>query len=118
MGKLLSMLEAESRNRGLTRSGQTADAKAAFALLRDMPYKRASRREPEVIIQEGQGTCSGKRYLLDQIFRVEGLESRVIMSTHRLTEETTADFPPELGEVVARCQTSILISGSIPKPVG
>ena len=118
MGKLLSMLEAESRNRGLTRSGQTADAKAAFALLRDMPYQRASTRGPEAIIQEGQGTCSGKRYLLDQIFRVEGLESQGVMCTHGFTEETTADFPPELGEVVARCQTSILISGSIPKPVG
>ena len=54
MGKLLSMLEAESRNRGLTRSGQTADAKAAFALLRDMPYQRASTREPEANIQEGR----------------------------------------------------------------
>ena len=118
MGKLLSMLEAEGRKRGLIRSGQTVDAKAAFALLRDMPDQRASTREPKAIIQEGQGTCSGKRYLLDQIFRVEGLESRVIMCTHRFTEETTADFPPELCEVVARCQTSILISGSIPKPVG
>ena len=118
MGKLLSMLEAESRNRGLIRSGQTADAKAAFALLRDMPYQRASTREPEAIIQEGRGTCSGKRYFLDQIFREEGLESRVIMCTHRFTKETTADSLPELGEAVARCQTSILISGPIPKPVG
>ena len=53
MGKLLSMLEAESRKRGLIRSGQTVDAKAAFALLRDMPYQRASTREPEAIIQKG-----------------------------------------------------------------
>ena len=118
MGKLLSMLEAESRNRGLIRSGQTADAKAAFALLRDMPYQRASTREPEAIIQEGRGTCSGKRYFLDQIFLEEGLESRVKMCTHRFTKETTADSLPELGEAVARCQTSILISGPIPKPVG
>ena len=42
----------------------------------------------------------------------------MIMCTHRFTKETTADFLPELGEAVARCQTSILISGSIPKPVG
>ena len=58
------------------------DAKAAFALVRDMPYQRASTREPEAIIQEWRGTCSGKHYLLDQIFREEGLESRVIMCTH------------------------------------
>jgi len=115
---LVSMLGAEGRKRGLIRSGQTVDAKAAFALLKGMPYQRAKTREPETIIQEGSGTCSGKHYFLYQIFREEGLESRVIMCTHRFTEETTADFPPELGEVVARCQTSILISGSIPKPVG
>ena len=48
------MLEVESRKRGLIRSGQTVDAKAAFALLRDMPYQRASTREPEAIIQEGE----------------------------------------------------------------
>ena len=118
MGKLLSVLEAEIRKRGLVRSGQTVDAKAAFALVRDMPYQKASTRKPEAIIQESRGIRSGKRYFLDQIFREEGLESRAIIFTHRFTEETTADFPSELGEVIARCQTSILISGSIPKPVG
>ena len=53
MAKIFSMLEAESRKRGLIRSGQTVDAKAAFSLLRDMPYQRASTREPEVIIRSG-----------------------------------------------------------------
>ena len=71
-------------------------------MVRGIPYQRTSTREPEAIIQEWRGTCSGKHYLLDQIFREEGLESRVIMCTHRFTEETTADFRPELREVVAR----------------
>ena len=102
MDKLLSMLEAESETRGLVRTVQTVDAKAAFALVRHMPYQRASTREPEAIIQRWPGTYSGKHYSLNQIFREEGLESRVIMCTHRFTEETTADFPPELCEVVAR----------------
>ncbi len=57
MGKLLSMLEAEGRKKGLIRSGQTVDAKAAFALLKDMPYQRASTREPEAIIQEGRASA-------------------------------------------------------------
>jgi len=52
MGKLLSMLEAESQRRGLVHPGQDIDAKAAFALVRDMPYKRASSRAPETVIQE------------------------------------------------------------------
>lgn len=71
-------------------------------MVRDMPYQRTSTREPEAIIQEWRGTCSGKHYLLDQIFREEGLESRVIMCTHRFTEKTTGDFPRESREVVAR----------------
>jgi len=89
-------------------------------LVRDMPYQRTSTREPEAIIQEWRGTCSGKHYLLDQIFREEGLESRVIMCTHRFAEEATAALPPDYAKwwPEARCQTSILISGSIPKPVG
>ena len=53
MDKLLPMLEAESETRGLVRSRQTVDAKAAFALVRDMPYQRASTREPEAIIRSG-----------------------------------------------------------------
>ena len=102
MGNLLSMLEAESQRRGLVEPGRTIDAKAAFALVRDMPYQRASSRAPEVVIQEWRGTCSGKHYLLDRIFEEEGMESKVIMCTHRFTEETTENFPPELKEVVAR----------------
>ena len=89
MGKLLSLLEAERRRRGMVQSGQAIDAKSAFALVRDMPYQRASTRSPESIIQEWRGTCSGKHYLLDGIFREEGLESRVMMCTHRFTLETT-----------------------------
>ena len=102
MGKLLSMLEAESQRRGLVEPGRTIDAKAAFALVRDMPYQRASSRDPEAVIQEWRGTCSGKHYLLDRIFKEEGMESKVVMCTHRFTEETTANYPPELQEVVAR----------------
>ena len=96
------MLEAESRRRGLGQPGQTVDAAAAFALVRDMPYRRASTRAPESVIQEWRGTCSGKHYLLDRIFKEEGMESKLIMCTHRFTEETTADYPPNLQEMVAR----------------
>ena len=106
MGKLLSILGAQSRKRGLIRFRKTVDARAAFALMRDTPYQRSSTMEPEAIIQEWRGICSGKHYFLDQIFREEGLGSRVIMRTHRFAEETTADFPPGLREVVAQ--------GSVP----
>ena len=40
----------------------------AFFLVRDMPYKRASNREPSTTINEWRGTCSGKHYLLKALF--------------------------------------------------
>ena len=101
MTSLLSLLERESRGRGLLSDAESLSAQRAFALVRDMPYRRASSRKPEAIIEEWRGTCSGKHYLLADIFRELGLESRVIMCTHRFTPENTGHFPPELRELVA-----------------
>ena len=97
---LLSLLERESRARGLLGYSESLSAERAFALVRDMPYRRASSRKPEAIIQEWRGTCSGKHYLLADIFRELGLESQVIMCTHRFTPENTRHFPPELRDLV------------------
>ena len=99
--KLVSLLEAESRKRGLLAENEPLTAERAFALVRDMPYRRASSRKPEAIVEEWQGTCSGKHYLLADIFREMGMESQVIMCTHRFTTENTRHFPAELRELVA-----------------
>ena len=101
MTSLLPLLERESRERGLLSDGESLSAQRAFALVRDMPYRRASSRKPEAIVEEWRGTCSGKHYLLADIFGDLGLESRVIMCTHRFTVENTGHFPPELRELVA-----------------
>ena len=101
MTSFLSLLERESRKHGLLSDGESLSAARAFALVRDMPYRRASSRKPEAIVEEWRGTCSGKHYLLADIFRELGLESRVIMCTHRFTPENTRHFPPELRELVA-----------------
>ena len=101
MSSLLSLLERESRERGLLANQESLSAERAFALVRDMPYRRASSRKPGAIVEEWRGTCSGKHYLLADIFREMGLESRVIMCTHRFTPENTGHFPPELRELVA-----------------
>ena len=53
MGKLFSMLEAVSKKRGLVRSRQTVDAKAAFALVRDMLYQRVSTRDLKPLFKSG-----------------------------------------------------------------
>ena len=101
MNSLISLLESESRQRGLLPDGESLSAERAFALVRDMPYRRASSRKPEAIIEEWRGTCSGKHYLLADIFREMGLESRVIMCTHRFTADNTGHFPTELRDLVA-----------------
>lgn len=98
---LLSLLETESRKRGLLSADETLTVERAFALVRDMPYRRASSRRPEAIVQEWQGTCSGKHYLLADVLRELGLESRVIMCTHRFTPENSAHLPPDLRELLA-----------------
>lgn len=102
MPTLLSLLERESRRRSLTAGGQMLTTASAFALVRDMPYQRASSRKPDAIIKEWRGTCSGKHYLLAGIFRELGMDSRVVMCTHRFTRENTSHFPKELRALAAR----------------
>ncbi len=46
-----------------------------------MPYTRASSRDPETIIGEWRGTCSGKHYLLQGLFAELGYSSRLIACT-------------------------------------
>ena len=102
METLTALLTSQARMRGLIASDETVTAESAFALVRDMPYQRASSRLPESIIEEWRGTCSGKHYVLDQIFREMGMDSRVIMCTHRFTPDNTGHFPAELRALVDR----------------
>ena len=102
MAALTALLEQEARKRGLIASNETVTAESAFALVRDMPYQRAGSRRPESIIEEWRGTCSGKHYALARIFREMGMNSRVIMCTHRFTADNTGHFPADLRALVAR----------------
>ena len=54
MSSLVSLLEREGRERGLLGDGESLSAEGAFALVRDMPYRRASSRRPEAIVEEWQ----------------------------------------------------------------
>ena len=102
MSQLTPLLEVESRKRGLLAADEPLTPERAFALVRDMPYRRASSRKPEAIVEEWRGTCSGKHYLLADVFRELGLESQVIMCTHQFTPDNTGHFPPELRELVTQ----------------
>lgn len=78
---LLDLLKDEAVRRGFLGPTAEIDAAGAFALVRDMPYRRASDRRPETTIREWQGTCSGKHYLLQALLAELNLPSQIIACT-------------------------------------
>ena len=78
---LLDSLRSKAVEKGLLKPEEEIDAEKAFLLVRDMPYTRASSRDPETIIGEWRGTCSGKHYLLKGLFAELGYSSRLIACT-------------------------------------
>jgi len=78
---LLETLKSNAVERGLLLPHEVIDLEKAFLLVRDMPYIRASSRDPQTTIQEWRGTCSGKHYLLKGLFAELGYSSRVIACT-------------------------------------
>lgn len=78
---LIDLLRETAVARDLLSPDAMVDAAAAFALVRDMPYMRASDRQPETIIKEWRGTCSGKHYLLQRLFAELGIPSQVMACT-------------------------------------
>lgn len=96
MVQLLPILREQAESRGLLAADSELSAELVFALVRDMPYQRASSREPEITIHEWRGTCSGKHYLLKALFEELGFNARIVMCTHRFTEQNTAHFPASL----------------------
>jgi len=79
--KLIENLRAEAVQRRLLPEDVVIDASIAFALVRDMTYQRASDRQPETLIREWRGTCSGKHYLLQALFAELGIPARLIACT-------------------------------------
>lgn len=101
MGRLVSLLEQASRKRGFLAENESLTPELSFSLVRDMPYERASSRKPDAIIEEWRGTCSGKHYLLADIFRELGIDAQIVMCTHYFTSDNTQHFPQELRSLVA-----------------
>ena len=95
-------LKAAAVARGLFPDDRPVTAPAAFALVRDMPYERASSRSPAATIAEWRGTCSGKHYLLNALFTELGLQTALLACTHEFTPETAPWLPPQLLAEVAR----------------
>lgn len=97
---LLPLLTEQARRRNLW-CDATLSVESVFALVRDMPYQRASSRQPDTIIREWRGTCSGKHYLLRALLEELGYEARLMICTHRFTQENCSHFPEPLRSQLA-----------------
>jgi hypothetical protein len=93
---LLPAFRAAALARGLIEADRRIDAAAAFALVRDMPYGRASDARPETLIEEWRGTCSGKHLLLGALLRELGRDSILITALHEFTPRNSPWLPPHL----------------------
>jgi len=74
---------------------------ALFERVRDIPYVYPASREPEEVLRHGKGSCSGKHYLLGEMFRRLGLPVRNMVCTHRYNE-SPLPFPDDMQEVLRK----------------
>jgi hypothetical protein len=78
---LLEQLKKAAIERDLITPDDELNPELVFCLVRDMNYQRASNRLAETIISEWKGTCSGKHYLLHDLFAELGLDSEIMACT-------------------------------------
>ncbi len=66
-----------------------------FERVRDLPYRYPASRDPMEVLRSGGGSCSGKHYLLGELYRLLGLKVRHMMCTHRFNE-SPLPFPEDM----------------------
>lgn len=93
---LLPLLRDGAKQRGLLAEGEALDLATVYRLVRDMPYARASDRQPETVLREWRGTCSGKHYLLAELLDELGLVTMIVLATHHFDAESAPWLPPHL----------------------
>ena len=74
---------------------------ALFEHVRDIPYSYPASRDPEEVLQSGVGTCSGKHYLLGELYRRLGLRVRNMICSHRFNE-SPLPFPDDMQAMLRR----------------
>lgn len=72
-----------------------------FEQVRDIPYSYPASRDPEEVLRAGFGTCSGKHYLLAELYRRLGLRVRHMICSHRFNE-SDLPFPEDMQEMLRR----------------
>lgn len=74
---------------------------ALFEHVRDLPYRYPSSRDPREVLRAGGGSCSGKHYLLGELFRRQGLPVRHMACTHRFND-SPVPFPPRMQDLLRK----------------
>lgn len=72
-----------------------------FERVRDIPYNYPASRDPEEVLRAGVGTCSGKHYLLAELYRRLGLRVRSMICSHRFNE-SPLPFPEGMQAMLRR----------------
>ncbi len=68
-----------------------------FERVRDIPYGTIGSRDPVKVYRMNRGTCSGKHFLLKELYLALGVEVKDMICFHRYAElPRNIDYPPEL----------------------
>jgi len=73
-----------------------------FEKVRDIPYGSTGERNPENIVVEKLGSCSGKHILLNNLFQLLGFESKVLTCSHYFNDALPScnEYPEPLQEIL------------------
>jgi transglutaminase-like putative cysteine protease len=74
---------------------------ALFERVRDLRYQYPASRDPIEVLQRRAGSCSGKHYLLGELFRRHGLPVRHMLCTHRFND-APQHFPDHMQELLRK----------------
>jgi len=74
---------------------------ALFEHVRDIPYCYPATRDPAELLRVGRGSCSGKHYLLGELFRRLTVPVRHMICTHRFNESPLV-FPEPMQEILRK----------------
>lgn len=72
-----------------------------FENVRDIPYCYPASRDPSDVLKDRRSSCSGKHYLLGELFRLLGLRVRHLLCTHRFNESALV-FPAPMQEMLRK----------------
>jgi hypothetical protein len=74
-----------------------------FENVRDIPYGSTGEREPEKIVHENLGSCSGKHLLLSNLLKSIGYDNKIVTCFHYFDEVIPRgnDYPKRFKEILS-----------------